>query len=95
MPGDNVIDLAARRRKAIASSLPVLPFPPPARKHGRVTIAMEASSGRVRVVFGDSSGGAEVWLTPEQADHVATELTRFGRAARGLVPGLSTDGEAT
>lgn len=88
----DVVDLAARRRKALAESLPVVPeLSKSARKHSRVSIAMESSAGRVRVVFGDATGGAEVFLTPDQADHVAKELGRFARSARGLSP----DGEPT
>lgn len=82
----DVIDLAARRRKALVSSLPVLPVPSPAREPGRVAIAMQATAGRVRAVFGDATGGVEVFVTPEQAESIGRDFIRFARVARGLPP---------
>jgi hypothetical protein len=75
MPAD-VIPLASRRAPKAKA---------PLERHG-IAVALQASPGAVSMIVGNSDDGAEVWLSPEEADSLGDDLKRFARAAKGLTP---------
>lgn len=90
MPADNVVVLAERRAvrstvvqerelERLTSSLER------EERHG-IAVALQASQGAVTMIVGTSDDGAEVWLSPEEAESLGDDLRRCARAARGLAP---------
>lgn len=74
---DNVVSLVGRR--------PAAPKPAPVQpvRHG-IAVALQAAPGAVTMIVGTEDDGAEVWLSPEEADSLSDDLKRFARAAKGL-----------
>ncbi len=74
---DNVVSLVGR--------LPAAPKPVPVApaRHG-IAVALQAAPGAVTMLVGNEDDGAEVWLSPEEADSLGEDLKRFARAAKEL-----------
>jgi hypothetical protein len=75
------------RQRAQHGRLPAAPNPAATSVRHGIAVALQAAPGAVTMIVGNEEDGAEVWLSPEEADSLGQDLQRFARAAKGLDDG--------